>query len=73
MDFFLLVMSDDFINVSEDSGVSASVLLPRPVPYTEKSRPENLGGKQIYLSPTIRHAGGSQFSPKYRYSLVWAV
>ncbi|GFR92101.1 neuralized-like protein 4 [Elysia marginata] len=52
---------------SDEGGSSSSILLPCPQQYTEKSRPESLGGKQIFLSPTIRQAGGVQFSPKHRF------
>ncbi|KAK0040385.1 neuralized-like protein 4 [Biomphalaria pfeifferi] len=53
---------------SDDGRTAASILLPCPLPYTEKSKPENLSGKQIHLSPTIRHAGATQFSPKHRFT-----
>ncbi|XP_033763671.1 neuralized-like protein 4 [Pecten maximus] len=43
-----------------------SILLPQPVPVTEKSSPDGCGLKQIFLSPTIRYAGCNEFSPKYR-------
>ncbi|XP_005104477.1 neuralized-like protein 4 [Aplysia californica] len=70
LDTFDLLPSDEGSSSvsSSSSSSSLSILLPRPLPYTEKSRPENLGGKQIFLSPTIRHAGGNQFSPKHRFT-----
>ncbi|KAJ8320441.1 hypothetical protein KUTeg_002028 [Tegillarca granosa] len=44
-----------------------SILIPQPIQFTEKSRPDSCGLKPILLSPTVRYAGCSEFSPKYRF------
>ena len=54
-------------HVSGDTGSVGSILLPEPQVYTEKSRPENLGGQPIFFSPTLRYAGGADFCQKHRW------
>ncbi|XP_070207113.1 neuralized-like protein 4 isoform X3 [Littorina saxatilis] len=56
----------DLLSPSE-SGSVGSILLPEPHVYTEKSRPENLGGQPIFFSPTLRYAGSTDFCPKHRF------
>ncbi|KAL5014249.1 hypothetical protein ScPMuIL_008519 [Solemya velum] len=54
------------LHIPGESASGENVLLSQPDVCSEKFRPDGYAVKQIYLSPTLRYAGSSKFSPKHR-------